>query len=91
MKLTTISTERLTQIVSRLLFHFPVEGKEAQKLIFSNFMDKLSHYPEDLVCAAYQHILSHRATYTVPSPEDFITIMEPELQYRQLHLLGETA
>ncbi len=82
-QLTPASTERLQQILGRLMLHY------ASARDMSDYIKLLSLYPEDLLCAAYQHILRHRTQPTMPGACELVAFMEPELARRKacLHKL----
>lgn len=81
--LTPIGEERLSQLVTRLLLHFrPPEGEKQQR-IFARYMQALKDYPEDLLCAAYRHMLSHHSG-RLPSIRELTEFMDPAMQYRRL-------
>lgn len=75
--------ELLHQIFTRLCFHYglDIEGSDTKR---NYFIASLMSYPDDLVCAAYHHLLKHPSPQHFPTPEDFILFMQPEFHRRQL-------
>lgn len=76
----------LHRIYSRLCFHCAVvpERYAPQRM---KFIETLLPYPEDLICAAYHHLIRHRCV--MPTHQDFIDFMEPEFTRRQKEALQE--
>lgn len=74
--------DMLQQIFIRMCFHYglTLEGSEPKR---NYFIASLLAYPEDLICAAYHYILHHPSPQNFPTPEDFITFMQPEFERRQ--------
>lgn len=77
-QLAPIAAERLAQIAMRLMFHYPKMTAET----YRHYLLQLKYYPEDLVCAAYQHALRHGGQ-NVPQSADMILFMQPEMNYRR--------
>lgn len=82
-RLAPVSTERLRQIISRLMLHFPCPPGDKQHRLFAEYSDTLKDFPEDLVCAAYQHVLKHHQLSTLPRIADLLAFMEPEMSHRR--------
>ncbi len=80
--MTYDTTMLLDQLFSRLCFHAGATPEQ-----FSHrrerFIRSLASYPEDLLCAAYQHILHHLPASRLPTEEEFIEFMTPEFTRRQ--------
>lgn len=90
-KLTPVPMDRLRQIIARLFMHYRCD-ENGERAIKQRYMNVLKHYPEDLLCAAYIHVVKHSGV--MPEPCDLIAFMEPEMQYRMqsqplLHPLTE--
>ena len=83
--LTPVSIERLRQIVGRLMLHFNSANDELAN-ITSTYINVLKEYPEDLICAAYQHILMNYKLTAMPGVVEFVDFMEPE-RIRRQHVL----
>jgi hypothetical protein len=77
--LSAIPQDRLDQIMARLQLHFPK--------LSGTIEDALGDYPEDLVCAAYRHLLTHHRSPVPPGVSDFIAFMEPEMTARRRNAL----
>lgn len=71
----------LERLLKRLFLHYRIP-QEASARIHSQYREALQHYPEDLICAAYQHIVQNHALTTLPKPEAFLAFMQPEYQRR---------
>lgn len=71
----------LMQIFSRLCFHYGAHPDMYQARRKS-FVARLEHYPEDLICACYQHLLRHQAPAQLPNVDDFIAFIMPEYERR---------
>jgi len=82
-QLAPVPEERLKQVISRLMLHFPCPISEKQHRVFADYSDMLREFPEDLLCAAYQHVLKHHKYYTLPKIADIIAFMEPEINHRR--------
>lgn len=81
-QLTPAPSDIIEQLVSRLMMHFPCKESQREQ-VFSDYVHALSHIPEDILCAAYQHILSHHKYHTLPKVADFITFADPEIAQRK--------
>lgn len=81
--LAPVKSERAVQIISRLMLHFPCTEGQKESRVRSDYAMMLSECPEDLLCAAYQHILKHHKYNTLPKIADFQAFIEPELNYRR--------
>jgi len=79
-QLTPVPAERLKQVMARLMLHFGYDGAKARTLC-ADYSGMLQHYPEDLLCAAYLHVLKHYSA--LPPASEFIAFMEPEMRYRK--------
>ena len=82
-QLSSVPLTGLKQIISRLMLHFPCPAGEKQERICNDYTEMLCDFPEDLLCAAYQHILKHHKYHTLPKIADLLTFMEPELGRRR--------
>lgn len=80
-RLRPVSQERLSQIVSRLMLHFCSGDKNHR--VFSDYCAMLAEFPEDLLCAAYQHVLKHHKYNNLPKIADLIAVIDPELTHRR--------
>ncbi len=73
----------LDHIYSRLCFHCGV-SPERYNHKRARFIAALGTYPDDLLCAAYQHISRHLCPARVPTEAEFISFMTPEFERRQM-------
>ena len=90
------SYERINQIISRLLLHFPSSIALHPSRIKADYIAMLQPFPEDLICASYQHVLMHHESPCLPKIADLLIFMEPEMACRQtiqrkLHILRQQA
>ncbi|MDX2074494.1 MAG: hypothetical protein SFX19_09070 [Alphaproteobacteria bacterium] len=74
--------QMLDHIYSRLCLHCGVEA-ERYNHKRKRFIAALGSYPDDLLCAAYQHISHHLSPARMASEQDFIAFMEPAFRLRQ--------
>lgn len=72
----------LDQMYSRLCFHCGA-ASERHTHKRARFVASLISYPDDLLCAAYQHISHHLLPSRVPTEAEFIEFMTPEFERRQ--------
>jgi len=84
-QLAPVPLDRLKQVVARLMIHFPLVGEHHHRF-FNYYLACLKPYPEDLLCAAYQHVLRHHSAGGTPKIADFLAFMDPEMNHR-LHQL----
>jgi len=82
-QLAAVSEERLQQIISRLMLHFPLSNAGNRHHISNDYFEMLFEYPEDLLCAAYQHVLKHHKCDFLPRIADLVAFMEPEMMRRK--------
>jgi uncharacterized protein YdaU (DUF1376 family) len=81
--LAPASMERIKQIITRLMLHFPVAYGQDKAEVTNDYVQMLREYPEDLLCAAYAHILGHHKYNSLPKLADIIGFMEPEISMRK--------
>lgn len=91
-RLQPVDHARIKQIISRLFMHFPPPPNISLPSLMLEYCEALQSYPEDLLCAAYQHVVMHYKHPSLPRAEQLVAIMEPELIYRRamLHRLENT-
>ena len=82
-QLTPATPLRIYQIVQRLMLHFSCAAGERKESVCADYAAMLADYPEDLLCAAYQHILKHHKYNSLPKIADLLAFMEPEMAYRR--------
>ena len=82
-QLLPATMERIKQIITRLMMHFPAPAGELKQSIFSDYAAMLQGYPEDLLCAAYQHVMKHHKYNSLPKIADLLSFMEPEMNQRR--------
>jgi hypothetical protein len=80
-QLTPAPRGRVAQIVARLMVHYP--RHEDSSRLYSAYVEALSNYPEDLLCAAYRHVLAHHAGPAMPPLEALVAFMEPAMAQRK--------
>lgn len=85
-----ISDKHLTlkQIFGRLCFHTGFDA-EAREEDCQRFVNTLAPYPEDLICAAYHHLMRHPEETHLHMENDFIDFMAPEYARRQQRVMEE--
>ncbi|MDX1974439.1 MAG: hypothetical protein SFT92_02060 [Rickettsiales bacterium] len=71
------------QIVQRLMTHFPPSSREAEQRLTEDYIQMLRDYPEDLLAAAYHHVLKHHKYNNLPKIADLTIVMEPEMMHRK--------
>lgn len=81
-QLNPVSEPVLKQIVIRLMLHFNLHAQDKHHRLTPGYMDMLKHYPEDLVCAGYHHLMRHCLCETGWISE-LIAFMEPEIRFRR--------
>ena len=82
-QLQPVTSDRLAQILRRLMLHFSCPETQIDE-----YSQALKHFPEDLLCAAYQHTLLHHVHPAMPSVGSLIGFMEPEMTHRKTILRG---
>jgi hypothetical protein len=82
-RLSPIAPERLSQIVSRLMLHFSTTPEKKWQYVYADYCDMLKGFPEDLLCAAYQHVLKHHKSNSLPRIADLVSIIDPEVLHRR--------
>lgn len=73
--------QTLKQIFCRLCFHTGFDPK-AREGECRRFVEALAPYPEDLICAAYHHLMRHPEETHLHMECDFIDFMAPEYARR---------
>jgi hypothetical protein len=83
--LRPMDAERLRSLVTRLTLHY---GGDLRARELGFYMNTLRHYPEDLLCAAYYHLVRSSGNQR-PTTAMFSAFMQPEYARReaQLHTL----
>ena len=82
-QLAPAPAERIEQIVMRLMLHFPTPSGTDKHRLCTDYADMLQDFPEDMLCAAYQHVLKHHKYHTLPKIADLLAFMEPEITRRR--------
>ena len=72
----------LETMFARLCFHAGATPEQFSRRRI-RFIESLSPYPDDLLCAAYQHLLHHTRVGQMPGVDAFIEFMAPEFARRQ--------
>lgn len=81
-KLTPIAPARLRQLLSRMTLHYPLPPGERPHRLVEAYAAALAHYPEDLLCAAYCHLLHFHPPGIMPCVGDIEAVIGAEYSHR---------